>query len=275
MGRVLLCVGKTAERPYYMEKVCQNVYSAEELCFLIRKNAYLLDETIVDKKLADWLGKECGLNELSRQLSGFIRSGCSVAAFVAVLLEQIGYCTGEEIAAVEQLLKNNAGLSGRERQKVHADYLVQNGYFGRALGEYETLLSGLEKEDPLRARILHNMGTACAGMYRFDRAAVLLKEAAELTGEAEDMEDYLAALRLSMKEADYVSRIAGKPEYTEGSLALEKRFAQAVSQWKASESGAAWQRLTGLKREGKKMDYYGQAEEAVAELKESYRKSMS
>ncbi len=296
MGRVLLCMGKTADKPYYVECVCQNVYTVEELCFVLRENAYLLSEQILDKKLVEWLAKECDLPELSRRLLVTLRAGTTVAAFVTCLLQLVGYCSEDEIQAVNQLLTNNAGLSDRERQKIHADYLVQNGRYGMALAEYETLLEEVKEGEPLYYKILHNMGTACTGVFQFERAAEYFARARACleacygvqegspVGElepsvrkelAEYRMDYLAALRFSMREADYVKQIATQGDYEDESLQLEKRLAQARGQWKASESGVLWRRLFTWKQEGKRKEYYEQAEEAIVELKENYRREMA
>ncbi|NLL78691.1 MAG: hypothetical protein GX234_02580 [Clostridiales bacterium] len=274
MGRVLLCVGKRTEKPYYMEKICRQAYSAEELCFLIRQNAYLLDEGIVDRKLTDWLSEECGLEELGRKLHGFIRSGCSVASFVATLLAEVAYCTPEEIQAVEQLLKNNAGLSGSEKKKLHADYLVQNGKYAAALREYDMLLEQMEEGEPLQGKIWHNIGVAYAGMHWFDKAACAFETAYGISGSLQEKKAYLSALRMGMREEEYVKKIAEMPEYGELSLELEKQFAQAKSQWPASQTGESFQRDTALRRAGQNREYYERIEEIVSGLKESYRSSM-
>lgn len=275
MGRVLLCAGKLAETPYYIEKTGNNVFSAEELCFVLRKNAYLLEESILEKKLAEWLAGECGLQETAKKLLGLLRSGCTVCDFVTLLLSEIGYCTEEEINAVGQLLQNNAGLSGSEKKKVHADYLVQNGKYAAALREYEALLAALSDGEPLRAKIWHNIGASYAGLHRFLQAADAFLQAYTLSGEEGERKAYLAALRLGMGEAEYVRFIAQKPEYTEDSLELEKKLAQIKSQWKASESGERWKNLTELKKEGNTNEYYMQVEKTVAELKEEYRRNMA
>ena len=61
MSRVHLCLGRTASAPYSFDKARVRVYSVEELCYFLKENAYLLDETIFTRGLSDWLYKECGL----------------------------------------------------------------------------------------------------------------------------------------------------------------------------------------------------------------------
>lgn len=64
MGRVLLCLGRYARNPYFVERAYVNVYSVEELCYCLIRNAYLVDEEIMDENLPDWLERECGLKNL-------------------------------------------------------------------------------------------------------------------------------------------------------------------------------------------------------------------
>lgn len=274
MGRVLLCVGKLAEKPYYIEKTGNNVYSAEELCYALRRNAYLLEESILDKKLVEWLSVQCELPDLAKMLQGMLRTGCSVSDFIVALLTEIGYCSREEIQALEELLQNNAGLSGSEKKKVHADYLVQNGRFAGALKEYDALLAMLDEGEPLRAKIWHNIGVSYAGLHRFSKAADAFWEAYKLSGEENEQNAYLAALRQSVPEAEYIRLISQKPEYTDKPLELEKKLAQIQSQWPASVSGEVWKNTTDLRREGRTNEYYVQMEKIVAELKEEYRRKM-
>lgn len=42
MGRVLLCLGRYARNPYFVERAYVNVYSVEELCYCLIRNAYLI-----------------------------------------------------------------------------------------------------------------------------------------------------------------------------------------------------------------------------------------
>ena len=57
MGKLLLCMGKYAKTPYFMEKVPVNLYSVEELCYCLLKNAYLIDQGIMDGRLEEWLAR--------------------------------------------------------------------------------------------------------------------------------------------------------------------------------------------------------------------------
>ena len=63
-----LCQVKKAEKPYYIESIGIHIYTIEELCFYLYENIYLIDQTIINEALCDWLRDELGLKKLYRQL---------------------------------------------------------------------------------------------------------------------------------------------------------------------------------------------------------------
>ncbi len=115
MGRILLCTGKYAKNPYYVESFCANVYCVEELCYLFMSNPFSIDRDIMDKKLAEWLDEECGLSELGHQLLKLFQRGSQPGIFVGMILDYVNYCTPEEKEKIEEVLQNNAGLTDYEK----------------------------------------------------------------------------------------------------------------------------------------------------------------
>ena len=73
MENVRLACGHRSKTPYLIDKMMVRVYSPEELCYSIGLDAYLLDDAFACEELATWLGEECGLDELQRELSEHIR----------------------------------------------------------------------------------------------------------------------------------------------------------------------------------------------------------
>ena len=56
-----LCLQAQAKRPYFIENIRTEIYSLEELCFYLYHNVCLIDETIMNEKLCDWIRDELGL----------------------------------------------------------------------------------------------------------------------------------------------------------------------------------------------------------------------
>lgn len=276
MGKVLLCIGKYAEVPYFMEKAYVNVYSAEELCYCLMQNIHLVDREIMDEKLADWLAKECGLEELSQHLLRMLKEECSVVDFIEYILDFAGYGEREEIAHIKEDLKSGTGLSMYEKKKVRADYFAQNGKYILALKSYDILLEELpESERELKARVYHNRGTVYAFFFQFAQAAESFKQAYECDGAEESYLGYLAASRMGMSETEYVNFIAGQEEDYGLSLKVEALFQEAGSQFETTEKSRMLFTLKVCKEEKNSVSYYEEIESITGELKEQYRVNVS
>ena len=63
MAMYQLCRAKAAKHPFYIESIDINIYTIEELCFYLWKNVSLLDESMLNEKLCDWLEKYTDLAE--------------------------------------------------------------------------------------------------------------------------------------------------------------------------------------------------------------------
>ena len=70
-----LCQVKKAVHPYYIESISTNIFTIEELCFYLQKNIYLIDETIMNEGLCDWIRDELGLGRLYRKLYEQLEKG--------------------------------------------------------------------------------------------------------------------------------------------------------------------------------------------------------
>ena len=64
MSGYILCQVEKAKTPYYIENISVNIYSIEELCFYLRHNIYLLDETIINVELCHWIRDELELRRV-------------------------------------------------------------------------------------------------------------------------------------------------------------------------------------------------------------------
>ena len=79
MSGYILCQLKRADMPYYIENISTNIYSMEELCYYFYHNIYLLDETILNEHLCDWLRKELGLEKLYKRLYKILEDGAGTS----------------------------------------------------------------------------------------------------------------------------------------------------------------------------------------------------
>ena len=272
MGRVLLCVGKYADKPYFLERLYVNVYSAEELCYCLMQNAFLIGKEIVDEGLAEWLETECGQIELAAGLREMMKAGCGAAGFAGKILDDIGYGSREEIEKAKRELEKEADLSIHEKRMVKADYLTENRKYMSAIKCYDSVLAELpDGERALRGRALHNRGPAYAGLYRFRDAADSFRQAYEWGKREESYISFLAANRMFMEEREYVNFIALQPRGYEQTFTVEKRMEDAAGEFEGTEESRMLFTLKVCKEEDNSVSYYEEVERITDDLKEQYR----
>lgn len=279
--QMILGTGRRAEKPYYMERFYVNLYSVEELCFLFVDRAELLDGEIVQRELVRWLDEECGLGDLAHELDALLNRKGSTAAYVGAVLEYVNIYPPDVIERTEEIVKGNEGLSPYERQKAKADYLLGERRYLAALQQYQNLAYTVpDNEKLLLARLYHNMGVACAGMFLYGQAAEWFKKSYETDGKREGLTMYLAALRMGQQEKAYIDYIAAHPEYHDLSLEVERMIKRAEGSFEGTDENRMLVTYQVMKDEGagvlgSSAPYYEEIEKLTAELKKNYRRSMS
>ena len=68
MGGFILCQAKKANKPFYLNDINLNIYTIEELCFYLCNNLYLINHSILNKELCNWIDVELEMNQLANQL---------------------------------------------------------------------------------------------------------------------------------------------------------------------------------------------------------------
>lgn len=272
MSKILLCTGRYARVPYHFKNICVNVYCVEELCYLFASNPFMIDGDIMDKQLAEWIGNECGLSDLSHQLLTLFTRGSQPSVFVNTILDYVNYCSPQQKKKIEEVLQSSAGLNEYERRKKQGDYLIRNRRYKMAIEEYDKLCRELpETESALLPAAYHNMGTAYAGLFLYEPAARYFKKAYEMSGREESGLQYLAAQRLQMKQEEYITFIAEHGEYHELSLKVEKLLTKARGEYEASEENRMLSALGIYKEEGNVSSYYEEIDKLIGKLKDDYR----
>lgn len=278
MGRIIMGTGSYASEPYYLEKYYVNLYSIEELCYVLVKNVELLDQDIMQTELIKWIDVQCGLNQLAHSLYTIVNQNCTTVAFVGTILEYVNLFPEQLIADAEEIIRNNEGLSPFERKKAKVDYLLSGHKYVLAMEEYYTLLKQLpDNEEVLRARIFYNMGVASAQLFHFAQAAYWFKEAYEILKEEESLLRYLAAVRLQLKDEKYIAFIAQHPEYHVASLKVEQMMNRAVGEYEGTDENRMLFTLQVCKEEGSStaVEYYQEIDKLTEKLKEQYREFVS
>lgn len=273
MGRLTETVGNYAEIPYYIAQTDTSVYCVEELCFVLCRNAFLLDRGLMDHRLVKWLETECGLKELANPLYGLVSGNASPSAFVGTILEYVHFGTEKQRKETEELLRLGADMDASVRRKNFADYLVEHERYGQAVMEYEKVLEEIpDMNRMMRSQLFHNKGVALCRLFSFEEAAEAFLAAYEENPENEEAAvSYLAALRMNLPETDYIAFIAGNPEWHEQSLEVEKRMRAAQAEYEDSEK---YRRLSALLQR-RDTTYYETISEKLAQMQKKYREMVA
>ena len=253
-----------------------NIYSIEELCYYFVKDAYILDNDIMDDKLCDYIAEELGLTDIADALKSLIYRGASLGQFVTMLLKMTGYLEDDELARIKQVLVDNASLSFAEKRKKRADNLLEARKFTRAIDEYQYMLGRMKKsEDPeMYSLVLHNIGVAYARMFMYDKASYYFKEATVLNDDKEMLIHYLQSLRLVMKREAY-ERFVLRMGYADSIIReAEDRLTEAKNAEVSSEYTKDIEEIKELRSDGRISEYYSHVDRTFASWKQEYREQM-
>ena len=273
MGRLIETVGNYAEIPYYIAQTDTSVYCVEELCFALCQNTFLLDRGLLDMRLVKWLEAECGLKDLAGKLGALVKGSGSPSEFVGIILEYAHFGTEKKRRETKELLRIGADMDVSTRRKNFADYLVENRRYAQAIAEYEKVLEEIPSVNHvMRSELLHNKGVAFCRLFCFEEAAEAFLAAYRENEESEEAAvSYLAALRMSLPETDYIAFIAGHPEWHEQSLSVEKRMEEIRTDYEYSDACKELQSFL----ERRDTEYYETVSKKLTEMRKKYREMVA
>ncbi|MDR0949757.1 MAG: hypothetical protein LBM69_09620 [Lachnospiraceae bacterium] len=273
---ILVCVGHYAENPLRIESLEAQVYCVEELCYVIKENAFLLDDSLMSQEVILWIRNECRLVDLAKSLSSLVAGQGSLRQYVVTILEYTGFYDTDIVTAIAEVLRKGEGRNRYERAILRANSLAQKKRYVTALALYDEIQREWQQEmaitntgesnlaSPFLQNLLHNQGVAYAMLMRYPEAAQSFLDAYEAGGSTECLFSYLAAIRLDKQEEDYIAFIAEHPEYYTISLSVERRMEQLRHDWQ----GSTQYRAETLRMEERNTAVW---DSIVRELKERYR----
>lgn len=205
-----LCQVRQAAKPYYIESISTNIYSIEELCFYLYENIFLIDHTIVNEALCDWIRDELGLKKLYRQLYDQLEKQQGISYFVLPILREIGYLPQQEMRELQERISKLEVQPGDARQKLKGDYLARSRMFGSAIHEYYQIL---DRRGPgnlgaqFYAEIWNNLGCVYARLFLFEEAADCFLRAWKLVRTKEALRKYVSALPMFLPDEEYRKKL--------------------------------------------------------------------
>lgn len=114
---------------------------------LLYHNIYLLDETILNEHLCDWIRKELGLERLYRRLYKILEDEQGTAEFILAVFKEINYLSHQEFKKLNENLNLIQQQPAVLREKKKGDYLLENKMYVNALRIYDNALRKKIKKD--------------------------------------------------------------------------------------------------------------------------------
>ena len=139
MGKIILCRGKKADTPLTVLQTGVKLYTAEELCYYIYNNIYLIGQDFIDDNLISFLD-ETGEKELAERVRKLKETGGSLAQIFVIILKTIDYYSVAEIEQLKEILNTLGKQSVCERLKARGDGYLNAGYFFAAVRCYESII---------------------------------------------------------------------------------------------------------------------------------------
>lgn len=267
MSMVILCSGAYAKTPYYLVEDDLHIFSIEELCYYLYKNAFLIEDAFFSDSLVTWIREELGLPAIADTLLQYRKEENLLLRSIEYLFLVTGYYGQAECERVKKVLHEGSQLSVYERRKIRADAYCRRQKYALALAEYEELLKTTDSEQvKLRAKLYHNMGVCHAGMFFYDQAAEAFGQAFHTYPNTESYVQLLTALKLGSSQTEYLSYLAEHPESYEDSLEVESRLKQAEEEW---EKAAFQDVVDGITNE-ENISYYEAVKQLLKQAKEEY-----
>ena len=231
MGALLLCNHPIAAMPYYIEALSLNIYSLEELCYVIEHHPFLLDEGFFEDELIHWIEREVGDGELAEALRQSRRKEQGITKPVELILNATGYLSYEAGMRILSQIREMQHKTVFERRKMRADRYVENKKYINALLEYRRILQMEEecKKNPvICGNIWHNQGAVFARLFMFREARECFEKAYSYHMNLESVYEAMAACRY-LGEDDELHKLAAKYGVSEQEVAELAEHWTAIS----------------------------------------------
>ena len=170
MGSLILCHKKRAVQPYMITRIHMKIYTIEELCYYICNNLYLIDHTLMNQQLCEWLAEELELTKLSDLLRKALAKNCTVEQFVLTVLQGSDIYGLSEIHKIQGLLEKLQNQKDVMRLKYKGDSLLRRKEYASAILVYQSIV-GAERDHSVTkefyGKIYGCLGAAYGNMFLY------------------------------------------------------------------------------------------------------------
>lgn len=278
MGKLIICSGKQAEKPYYFKMTNTYVYSVEELCYYIYNNIEVIYEDLFEIPLVNWLQEELGLKSTAEKLLLQIEKKAGFKDYVVCILCSADLYTEPEIKKLLKTMDEYGDLSPIEKKKKKADNYMKYRQFTEAAKEYERILSSSEgagMNGICYGNLVHNLAVAQIHTIGILAAADRFREAYERNQDRESLKEYISALIICRQDERLKQEIINYGISKEEQEQIQKELQAFYEEAEASEDYQSVKQLQELKDSGKVVPFYDAAGDLMNQWKQKFRRENS
>ena len=227
MGSIILCHKKKARHPYEISRIHRRIYTIEELCYYMCNHLYLIDYTIMNQKLCDWLEEELELKELADNLRQSIAQNGSAEQFVVTILAYSSIYTTAELKQIQGVLEKLKNQKPVEKQKYKADNLLESGAVNQAILIYQSIVQGEVDESidkKFYGRVYGCLGAAYGRMFLYQEAAKMYEAAFQICEEESMLRAYLYACSKFMPKNEYQDMLGRSRIYQQIDVEIKEQL---------------------------------------------------
>lgn len=237
MGSIILCHKKKARQAYEISQVHRRIYTIEELCFYLCNHLYLIDYTIMNSRLCDWLEEELELSELAEILRQSLNQNGSPEQFAMTILAHSSIYTTAELNQIQSVLNKLKNQKPIEKQKYKADNLLESGAVKQAILIYQSIVHG-ESDDSVDkkfyGRVYACLGSAYGRLFLYEEAAKMYEAAFQICEEEAMLKAYIYACRQYMPREEYKRLLERSQVYQSVEIRLQEEIAEIDQNMKFS-----------------------------------------
>lgn len=274
MGKVILCAGRRAATPYMLKTSGVNIFTIEELCYCLRSQLDMLDESVIDREMALFIRDELGFAERGKLLEQLILTKADLKSRLVVIFCTGDYYDEQEINLICRELDELAVMSQTGRRKRRADKYMAEGYLRDALREYRGIITSGAAGDltPVEyGNILHNIGVIDVRSARYDEAALMFREAYERNESEESLRSYLFSLKLGHKDKEFMNEAMRLLDNGELLKHIEAELESVDERLEMTGELDQVDRLKVLYQQGRTSEFDRLADEMIMAMKTNYR----
>lgn len=273
MGRVILCAGRRAAVPYLVRGTGIHVATIEELCFALKFNLDMLENSSMERDLAVFIRDELGLKERGELLEQLVMSGASMKDRLVAIMCSCDLYSEEEIREICREAEVISNMSIGERRKRRADRYMKEGNTGDAAEVYRSILSSNEVNELTneeRGDLEHNLGVIEINHGNVEDAITLFRDAYNDNQSEQSLKAYLLALKIS-KPARYRSEVQRLVNNVELFNEIENEVNRAGEEFEQSTDFTEISRLKVLWQQGQHAEAKRLSAEMISDMKRAYR----